>query len=207
MGTESRNPRSIGLDKMSAREIVRLMNEEEVAVNRAIASAEAQIAEAAERAARAYQSGARVIYVGAGTSGRVATMDAAEMVPRASSRAEEAADDPDEAVEPPGMVAPDRRHDHDVRVLPRALGDVAQGRIGPATIAQDGRRRPLGIATEKPGGDLDKGLPEPFEHLVGAFVRNQNDRGDVDLVRPLEAEAPQGFHGAFQADCSRATTT
>ncbi|MBS1721447.1 MAG: N-acetylmuramic acid 6-phosphate etherase [Armatimonadetes bacterium] len=69
------------MDKMTAREIVRLMNEEEQAVNRAVQAAEAQIAQAAEHAAEAYQSGGRVIYVGAGTSGRIATMDAAEMVP------------------------------------------------------------------------------------------------------------------------------
>jgi len=66
---------------MTAREIVRLMTEEEQSVNRAVASAEEQIAVAAEHAAEAYQNGGRVIYVGAGTSGRVATMDAAEMVP------------------------------------------------------------------------------------------------------------------------------
>lgn len=66
---------------MSARDIVRLMNEEEHAVQRAVVSAEEAIAKAADRAALAFQSGARVIYVGAGTSGRVATMDAAEMVP------------------------------------------------------------------------------------------------------------------------------
>lgn len=66
---------------MSAKEIVRLMNEEDNAVNRALVSAEAAIAVAAEHAAEAYQRGGRVIYVGAGTSGRVATMDAAEMVP------------------------------------------------------------------------------------------------------------------------------
>ena len=81
MNTESRNPRSIGLDKMSAREIVRLMNEEEQFVMRAMSSAEEGIAEAAERVAHAYRSGGRVIYVGSGTSGRIATMDAAEMPP------------------------------------------------------------------------------------------------------------------------------
>ncbi|MCW5937429.1 MAG: N-acetylmuramic acid 6-phosphate etherase [Fimbriimonadaceae bacterium] len=81
MGTESRNPRSIGLDKMSAREIVRLMNEEEVAAHRAVSTAEAEVAAAIERAAEAYQAGGRIIYVGAGTSGRVAQMDVAEMVP------------------------------------------------------------------------------------------------------------------------------
>jgi N-acetylmuramic acid 6-phosphate etherase len=66
---------------MSAREIVRLMNEEEQAVMRALAAAEGAIAEAAEQAAAAFQRGGRIIYVGAGTSGRVATADAAEMPP------------------------------------------------------------------------------------------------------------------------------
>ncbi len=66
---------------MSAHEVVRLMNEEERAVLRALEDAEEPLAEAAERAANAYQNGGRVIYVGAGTSGRVATMDAAEMPP------------------------------------------------------------------------------------------------------------------------------
>jgi N-acetylmuramic acid 6-phosphate etherase len=66
---------------MSAREIVRLMNEEEYSVLRALQEAEKPIAEAAEHAAEAFRRGGRVIYVGAGTSGRVAAADAAEMPP------------------------------------------------------------------------------------------------------------------------------
>ena len=81
MGTESRNPRSYGLDRMDAAGIVRLMNEEERAVIRALEKAEAGLAVAADRAARAFQSGGRVIYLGSGTSGRIATADAAEMPP------------------------------------------------------------------------------------------------------------------------------
>jgi N-acetylmuramic acid 6-phosphate etherase len=81
LGTESRNPRSYGLDRMSAQEIVRLMNEEESLVLRALATEESKIAVAIEHAAAAFQAGGRVIYVGAGTSGRVATADAAEMPP------------------------------------------------------------------------------------------------------------------------------
>lgn len=79
--TEKRNPRSFGLDRMSAQQMVRLMNEEEVAVFKALQSAEEEIAIASEKAAAAYQSGGRIIYVGAGTSGRIAAMDAAEMPP------------------------------------------------------------------------------------------------------------------------------
>lgn len=81
MSTEARNPRSTHLDRMSAIDIVRLMNEEDQAILVAIKSAENSIAIAAERMARAYQAGGRIIYVGAGTSGRIATADAAEMPP------------------------------------------------------------------------------------------------------------------------------
>jgi len=81
MGTESRNPRSMRLDQMSAAEIVRLMNDEEAYVVSALESAEKKIAAAAERAAQAFAEGGRIVYVGAGTSGRIATMDAAEMPP------------------------------------------------------------------------------------------------------------------------------
>lgn len=79
--TEHRNPRSFGLDHMSAREIVRLMNEEEQAVLRALSDAEEAIAVAVDHAAEAFSTGHRIVYVGAGTSGRIATMDAAEMPP------------------------------------------------------------------------------------------------------------------------------
>ena len=66
---------------MSAQEIVRLMNEEEKIVLRALDDAEADLAEVAEKAAEAYENGGRVVYMGAGTSGRIAVMDAAEMLP------------------------------------------------------------------------------------------------------------------------------
>ncbi len=81
MGTEARNPRSIGLDKMTPQEIVRLMNEEEHQVIRAMKAAEPQLAEAITQCAEVYKGGGRIVYVGAGTSGRVARMDAAEMPP------------------------------------------------------------------------------------------------------------------------------
>ena len=81
MGTEARNPRSIGLDKMTPQEIVRLMNEEEHQVIRAMKAAEPQLAEAIAQCAEVYNGGGRIVYVGAGTSGRVARMDAAEMPP------------------------------------------------------------------------------------------------------------------------------
>lgn len=81
MSTEGRNPRSFGLDRMTAAEIVRLMTEEEGIVIRAVRDQTDAIALAAERAAEALAREGRVIYVGSGTSGRIAVMDAAEMPP------------------------------------------------------------------------------------------------------------------------------
>lgn len=66
---------------MSALEMVRLMNEEEQVITRALKLAEPQLAECATKAAETFMAGGRVIYVGAGTSGRIAVMDAAEMPP------------------------------------------------------------------------------------------------------------------------------
>lgn len=81
MSTEGRNPRSFGLDRMSAAEIVRLMTEEESIVIRAVRDQTDAIAYAAERVADVLSREGRVIYVGAGTSGRIAVLDAAEMPP------------------------------------------------------------------------------------------------------------------------------
>lgn len=69
------------LDTMSALEITQWMSESESAVQRALHGAQESIASAIERAARAYQDGGRVIYLGAGTSGRLGVLDASECPP------------------------------------------------------------------------------------------------------------------------------
>ena len=66
---------------MTAREIVRLMDEEEYNVFRVMQNTQDAIAEAIEHVAKAYRDGGRIFYVGSGTSGRIATADAAEMPP------------------------------------------------------------------------------------------------------------------------------
>jgi N-acetylmuramic acid 6-phosphate etherase len=66
---------------MSAQEIVRLMNEEEYAAIHAMQAVEEKLAQAAERVAEAFQCGGRTIFVGSGTSARIAAMEAAEMPP------------------------------------------------------------------------------------------------------------------------------
>ena len=69
--TESRNPRSEAIDTLTAREIVELMNAEDAAVVEAVRAEAGAIARAVEWTADRFRRGGRLIYVGAGTSGRL----------------------------------------------------------------------------------------------------------------------------------------
>ncbi len=79
--TESPNPRSDQLDTMSALEIVTLMNEEDATVPLAIKLVLPVIAAAVEAITDRLRGGGRLFYAGAGTSGRLAVLDAVECVP------------------------------------------------------------------------------------------------------------------------------
>ena len=79
--TEQRNPASARLDEMSVESILYLMNEEDRRVPEAVARALPQIAAAVRALVEAWRSGGRWIYTGAGTSGRLAALDAAECQP------------------------------------------------------------------------------------------------------------------------------
>ena len=79
--TEQRNPSSARLDEMGTEEILRLMNAEDRKVPDAVERALPRIAEAVEVLIEVWEAGGRWIYVGAGTSGRIAALDAAECPP------------------------------------------------------------------------------------------------------------------------------
>jgi N-acetylmuramic acid 6-phosphate etherase len=79
--TEQRNQASARLDEMSVESILYLMNQEDRRVPEAVAQALPQIAEAVGLMVEAWRSGGRWIYIGAGTSGRIATLDAVECQP------------------------------------------------------------------------------------------------------------------------------
>ena len=81
MVTEQRNPRSMGIDRRSTLEILQIMNEEDAAVTQAVKQALPAIAEAVEVITQRLRGGGRLFYVGAGTSGRLGILDAAECVP------------------------------------------------------------------------------------------------------------------------------
>ena len=79
--TEQRNARSANIDRLSALEIVRIINEEDRTVADAVAHEAEPIAKAVELAVAAFRRGGGLLYVGAGTSGRLGVLDAAEMPP------------------------------------------------------------------------------------------------------------------------------
>jgi len=79
--TEQTNLATAALDTHSAREIAKIINAEDARVVPAVARALPEIARAIDAIARALSSGGRLIYVGAGTSGRIAALDAAECPP------------------------------------------------------------------------------------------------------------------------------
>ncbi len=85
--TEARNPASEEIDALSPIEIVRLMNSEDAGVAAAVLAEADQIARAIETIADRLRKGGRLIYLGAGTSGRLGVLDAAECPPTFNSPA------------------------------------------------------------------------------------------------------------------------
>ena len=79
--TEQRHPESMDLDAMSMNDAFELMNRQDRSVPIAVAKAKPAIVEAVKRVSDAWRQGGRLIYVGAGTSGRLGVLDAAECPP------------------------------------------------------------------------------------------------------------------------------
>lgn len=79
--TEQQNPNSMHVDSLSALEIVQLMNQEDKQVPLAIEKCLPQIAQAVECIVAAFQQGGRLVYIGAGSSGRLGVLDASECPP------------------------------------------------------------------------------------------------------------------------------
>jgi N-acetylmuramic acid 6-phosphate etherase len=83
--TEARNPASMNLDELTPLEFVELMNTEDLRAVEAVRSQAGAIAHAIEIITERLRAGARLVYVGAGTSGRLGVLDAAECPPTFSS--------------------------------------------------------------------------------------------------------------------------
>ena len=127
--TEQRHPQSGHLADLDAAGVVELMNQEEYRVLRAVEQAAPAIARVAQRVASGFLNGGRTIFIGAGTSGRIALQEAAELPPTFGVSAESftvlAAGS---SAMGPSIIA---RTEDDVESVPRVL--AAMG-IGPADV-------------------------------------------------------------------------
>jgi N-acetylmuramic acid 6-phosphate etherase len=79
--TEERNPRTVTIDELPTLDVLRLLNAEDATVPIAVAAALPRLADAVDLAVAALAAGYRLHYFGAGTSGRLAVLDAAELRP------------------------------------------------------------------------------------------------------------------------------
>ncbi|MDP6775856.1 MAG: N-acetylmuramic acid 6-phosphate etherase [Candidatus Latescibacteria bacterium] len=155
--TEQRNPATEAIDELATLDMLGVMNDEDRQVPEAVGEVLPQVAEAVDRVVEAFQHGGRLFYVGAGTSGRLGVIDAAECPPtfgtdpemvqgiiaggppalvRAQEGAEDRADDGSASVRERGLC------EHDVLmgiaasgVTPFVLGALEEARrIGADTI-------------------------------------------------------------------------
>jgi N-acetylmuramic acid 6-phosphate etherase len=83
--TESENDASQGLDTKSALDVARIINHEDAKVAGAVKKALPEIAQVIDQVARSLKDGGRLIYIGAGSSGRIAALDASECPPTYST--------------------------------------------------------------------------------------------------------------------------
>src|SRR4029434_946696 len=85
MSTERRNPRSVDIDLFPTERILRIINSEDATVAASVSAAIPQIAKAVEMAVATIRGGGRILYIGAGSSARIAALDAAECPPTFST--------------------------------------------------------------------------------------------------------------------------
>jgi len=79
--TEQNNPRTRDLDRITLRRVLQKLNHEDMLVPKAVAGAIPQIEKAARAVSRTYLSGGKIFFIGAGTSGRLGVLEAAEIPP------------------------------------------------------------------------------------------------------------------------------
>ncbi|MPW14432.1 N-acetylmuramic acid 6-phosphate etherase [Lactobacillus helveticus] len=79
--TEQRNANTTHIDTMSTLEMVKTINNEDEKIAQAVGTQDEKIAQAIDIGAKRYHDGGRLIYIGAGTSGRLGVLDAVELVP------------------------------------------------------------------------------------------------------------------------------
>jgi N-acetylmuramic acid 6-phosphate etherase len=152
--TEARNPATVALDQVTSLEFVRLVNREDARIAAAVAAQETEIAAAIDLIATRMAEGGRLIYMGAGTSGRLGVLDASECPPTFSA-------EPGQVV---GLIAGGA--DALTRAIEGAEDSAAQGAADLAAIELSNRDVVVGIAASGSTPYVLGGLE--YAHETGA---------------------------------------
>lgn len=179
LATEARDPRYADLDLMSVAELAAAMNDADATVPAAVRAELPAIVPAIEAASARMQSGGRLVYVGAGTPGRIGVLDASECPPTFSTppglvlpiiaggpaaitTAQEGAEDDEEA----GAAAIDAAG---IGPLDTVLGIASSGRT-PYVVAAVRRARALGALTVGLSCNVDTVLSAAVDHPIEVAV-------------------------------------
>src|SRR2546425_12065376 len=127
--TEQRNPRTERIDVASTLEIVDLLNAEDATVAEAVRAVRAELARAIDLVVDALGRGGRLIYVGAGTSGRLGVLDASECPPTFGTPPEMVV-----GVIAGGYPGPVKGREGAEEHVDAGMAEVDQGRVAPADV-------------------------------------------------------------------------
>jgi N-acetylmuramic acid 6-phosphate etherase len=165
--TEQRNPRSARIDLLSSIEVVDLINSEDRTVAEAVGRERESIARAIDLAVDSFRNGGRLLYVGAGTSGRLGVVDAAEMPPTFGT--------PPQLVQ--GIIA--GGYQALVQAQEGAEDSTEGGRDALRAVRVDDRDFVLGIATSG---------TTPFVHGALDWARSKGARTGILVCTPPPEE-------------------
>jgi len=184
LSTEQINPHTLDLDACSPRQIARKINNEDFNAARAVKSANKEIAAVMLLAAQTYASGHKIIFIGAGTSGRLGILEAAECVPTFSTK-------PSQII---GLIAGGKK-----AVFRSQEGAEDDGKMGAAEIKKHAKKDDLVIGLAASGrtpyvtGALEQAKKEGV-HTAFIFC-NKNavtTHADISVYLPTGPEALTG---------------
>ena len=177
--TETRNPASEELDTKSTSEIIKLINEEDATVAHSVAETIPEITGLVEAIVPRMRKGGRIIYVGAGTSGRLGIIDAVECVPTFSLKpgrvvgilagGEDAMFRAKEGIEDSQAKGKEAIKEHNVNKLDTVIGIAASGST-PYVIGAVKTARKLGALTGAVVCNYNSELAENVDHKIRAVV-------------------------------------
>ncbi len=169
LATEAPNPRSRDLDRLSVSGILRLINDEDRTVAERVGAEIPHIERAVELVVAAFRSGGRLLYVGAGTSGRLGVLDAAECPPTFGS-------DPSRVA---GVIAGGPKAL--VRAVEGAEDDAQAGAEAMRSLAAGSRDVVLGIAASRRTPFVLGALSEARRRRAKTVILAMNPREELGI--------------------------